>query len=104
MRSLKRPLDPAGGQAAGNHDITAGARAASLPARPVRRSEVWRAWRRFVRYRPGIAGLAVVVTIGLVAIFANLLAPYSPLAINPGRCGRTRAGAPASARPPACRD
>jgi peptide/nickel transport system permease protein len=62
---------------------------AALPAavRPARRSELWRTWRRFVRYRPGVAGLALVVAIGLMAIFANLLAPYSPLAINPGMRG-----------------
>lgn len=95
MRSLDRPLDPAGRQAAGRHDIKAGAGTPAPPVRPVRRSEWWRAWRRFVRYRPGVAGLAVVVAIGLVAIFANLLAPYSPLAVNPGM----RGGAPTPAHP-----
>jgi peptide/nickel transport system permease protein len=65
--------------------------AAAPPLRPgaraARRSQLWRTWRRFARYRPGVAGLALVVAIGLVAIFANLLAPYSPLAINPGMRG-----------------
>jgi peptide/nickel transport system permease protein len=56
-------------------------------ARAARRSQLGRTWRRFARYRPGVAGLALVVAIGLVAIFANLLAPYSPLAINPGMRG-----------------
>jgi peptide/nickel transport system permease protein len=87
MRSLERPIDPSrsgGGPAAATRD-TYGARLAG--ARPVRRPEWWRAWRRFVRYRPGIAGLAIVIAIGLIAVFANVLAPYSPLAINPGMRG-----------------
>ena len=56
-------------------------------ASPLRRSEWTRAWRRFLRYRPGVIGLGVVVAVGLIAIFANVLAPYSPLAINPGMRG-----------------
>jgi len=52
-----------------------------------RRSEAWRAWRRFTRYRPGVAGLIVVALIGLVAIFANVLAPYSPTAVHPSMRG-----------------
>jgi len=69
-------------------DIGAAAAAARSAARfRPRRGEVWRTWRRFVRYRPGVAGLALVVAIGLVAVFANFLAPYSPLAINPGMRG-----------------
>jgi peptide/nickel transport system permease protein len=54
---------------------------------PVRRSQLWRTWRRFARYRPGVAGLVLVIAIGLMAVFANLLAPYSPLAINPAMRG-----------------
>lgn len=83
VRSLDRSLDPRG------------APVPSAAARPLRRSELWRAWRRFVRYRPGVAGLAVVLVIAVVAIFASVLAPYSPLAINPGM----RGGAPTPAHP-----
>jgi peptide/nickel transport system permease protein len=76
MRSLESPLD---------HTGAAGPLVG--PALSRRRSEVWRTWRRFGRYRPGVAGLAVVVAIGLVAVCASVLAPYSPLAINPGMRG-----------------
>jgi peptide/nickel transport system permease protein len=34
------------------------------------------AWRRFRRHRPGIVGLAVLVLLYLIAIFADFIAPY----------------------------
>ncbi|MBA2521616.1 MAG: ABC transporter permease [Chloroflexia bacterium] len=37
-----------------------------------------RGWRRFRRYRPGLVGLAFIGLLLLVAIFAPLIAPYSP--------------------------
>ena len=52
-----------------------------------RRSEGLRIWRRFVRYRPGLAGLAVILVIAGVAIFANVLAPYSPTEVQPSMRG-----------------
>ena len=36
------------------------------------------AWRTFARNRLAMLGLAIVITLVLVAIFANQLAPYSP--------------------------
>lgn len=84
MRSLDRPVE-----------ITGAAVIGRPAAKPLRRSEAWRAWRRFVRYRPGVAGLGVVVVIGLAAIFATVLAPYSPLTIHPGM----RGAGPAPAHP-----
>ncbi|GIW04028.1 MAG: peptide ABC transporter permease [Thermomicrobiales bacterium] len=43
-----------------------------------RRSEWSRAWRRFRRYKPGLAGGAIVLLLILIAIFAPVVAPYSP--------------------------
>jgi peptide/nickel transport system permease protein len=37
-----------------------------------------RGWRRFLRYRPGVYGLGVIILLVLIAIFAPLLAPYDP--------------------------
>ena len=51
------------------------------------RSELWRTWHRFARYRPGLAGLAVIVIIAGVAVFANFLAPYSPTEVHPAMRG-----------------
>ncbi|HEV2283673.1 MAG TPA: ABC transporter permease [bacterium] len=74
-------------------ELRNGAAVAGRAAPPRRRLGTWRTWRRFVRYRPGVAGLVVVLAIGLVAIFAHVLAPYSPLAINPGMRGVGPTGA-----------
>jgi ABC-type dipeptide/oligopeptide/nickel transport system permease subunit len=43
-----------------------------------RRSEWSRAWRRFKRYRPGIAGAILILLLVFMALFAPLLAPYHP--------------------------
>ena len=43
-----------------------------------RQTERSRAWRRFRRYRPGLAGLTIVVALVVVAIFAGSLAPAPP--------------------------
>jgi ABC-type dipeptide/oligopeptide/nickel transport system permease subunit len=60
-------------------------RAATAPAIPAlagseheRRTELSRSWRRFKRYRPGLVGLAFILLLVVVAIFAPLLAPYDP--------------------------
>jgi ABC-type dipeptide/oligopeptide/nickel transport system permease subunit len=47
-------------------------------------------WRRFVRNRGAVFGLAVFVAIVLMAVFAGVLAPYDPIAQGVG---------PANARP-----
>lgn len=51
------------------------------------RSELSRAWRRFLRYRPGLVGLAAVLFLVIVAIFAVVLAPYSPTEVHPAMRG-----------------
>jgi len=42
------------------------------------RSESARIWKRFRRYKPGMAGGIIVVILVFIAIFAPLIAPYSP--------------------------
>ncbi|MGH9174539.1 MAG: ABC transporter permease [Vicinamibacterales bacterium] len=43
-----------------------------------RRSEWSRAWRRFKRYRPGIAGGILILLLIFMSLAAPLLAPYHP--------------------------
>lgn len=57
----------------------------------VRHTELSRIWRRFRRYKPGLAGGIIVATLILLAVFAPLVAPYSPTE----KVGR-RASAPSS--------
>lgn len=42
------------------------------------RSELGRIWRRFRRYKPGMAGGIIVVVLIFAAVFAPVIAPYSP--------------------------
>ncbi len=51
------------------------------------RSEVSRSWRRFRRYRPGIAGLIFILILIVLATAAPLVAPYPPNAITTARIG-----------------
>ncbi|MCA9838840.1 MAG: ABC transporter permease [Trueperaceae bacterium] len=44
-----------------------------------KRSQGSRAWRRFTANRMAVAGLVVVILLVLMAIFANVLAPYDPI-------------------------
>jgi peptide/nickel transport system permease protein len=60
-------------------------------AEPARRTELARAWRRFCRYRPGLVGAGFVVALVLIAVFAPVIAPYSPTE----KVGR-RGGAPSA--------
>ncbi|SOE18028.1 peptide/nickel transport system permease protein [Hoeflea halophila] len=51
---------------------------------PVSRSQarlgqIWRTWKLFSGNRLGMVGLGIVVLLVLVAIFANVMAPYDPL-------------------------
>jgi ABC-type dipeptide/oligopeptide/nickel transport system permease subunit len=41
-----------------------------------------RGWRRFRRYRPGLVGLAFIGLLFVVAIFAPVIAPYSPTEVE----------------------
>jgi len=62
--------------------------ASARPARratPAARSFTSLAIRRFLRHRLAVAGLTVLFTIGLLAVFAPLLSPYAPAAIDPTR-------------------
>ncbi|HEY8446871.1 MAG TPA: ABC transporter permease [Thermomicrobiales bacterium] len=51
---------------------------AILETGTARRSEWSRVWRRFKRYKPGLAGATLVIALIFIAIFAPLIAPYSP--------------------------
>lgn len=42
------------------------------------RSELSRTWRRFRRFKPGMAGGIIVIVLILAAVLAPLVAPYSP--------------------------
>ncbi|MGC4192829.1 MAG: ABC transporter permease [Thermomicrobiales bacterium] len=42
-----------------------------------------RIWKRFVRYRPGLVGLAFLSLLVFCALAAPLIAPYDPDAVNP---------------------
>lgn len=45
-------------------------------------SERKRIWRRFIRYRPGLAGLGVIILLVIFAVFSPWIAPYPPEEIN----------------------
>lgn len=47
--------------------------------RQARLGQVWRTWLLFTSNRLGMIGLAIVVLLVLVAIFANVIAPYDPV-------------------------
>lgn len=51
---------------------------------PAARGGVRRWWRRFARNRGAVFGLAVLVVIVLMSVFAPLLAPYDPVAQGVG--------------------
>jgi len=47
--------------------------------RQARLGQVWRTWLLFTSNRLGMIGLGIVVLLVLVAIFANVIAPYDPV-------------------------
>jgi peptide/nickel transport system permease protein len=51
------------------------------------RSEFLRGWRRFRANRAALIGLAFIILIALIAIFADFIAPYDPLEIVSGKRG-----------------
>jgi peptide/nickel transport system permease protein len=51
------------------------------------RSELRRAWNRFVRYRAGLVGLAFIGMLIVMAIVPGLISPHSPTEIFPGERG-----------------
>ena len=48
-------------------------------------SPMARAGRRFLRHRPALVGATMVLFLLIVALFADVLAPYDPLGIDTGR-------------------
>ena len=57
--------------------------------RSARRSELSRSWRRFKRYRPGLAAIAIIGFLIVLAIFAPVIAPYSPYDVTLSRLGES---------------
>lgn len=53
-----------------------------------RQSEWRRAWRRFVRFKPAVAGLVLIAFIAFLAVFAPLVAPSDPYAIDTSTRGQ----------------
>ena len=47
--------------------------------RQARLGQAWRTWRLFSGNRLGMIGLAIVLLLVLVAVFADVIAPYDPL-------------------------
>jgi ABC-type dipeptide/oligopeptide/nickel transport system permease subunit len=59
--------------------------AALGPAQPRASRGLWRdAWRRLKRNKLAMAGLVFIILMVLVAVFANVLAPYDPNRLFPG--------------------
>ena len=52
-----------------------------------------RAWRRLARNRPALAGLAIIGAMVLLALLPDLVAPYSPYAIDSTQRGTTPSAA-----------
>ncbi|MDB5301653.1 MAG: oligopeptide transport system permease protein AppC [Phycisphaerales bacterium] len=53
------------------------AEAGALDSRPRFEGPLRIAWRRFRRHRPGLAGLAILVLLYIVVVFADFISPYS---------------------------
>lgn len=60
---------------------------ATLNSETKHRSELLRSWRRFRANRIAVIGLVFIILLCLMAIFADLLAPYDPLEIFRGTRG-----------------
>src|SRR5690349_2989920 len=58
-------------------------------------SEWRRAWRRFTRFKPAVAGLVLIGFVALLAILSPVFAPYDPYAIDT----TARGAAPSLAHP-----
>src|SRR3954453_7486825 len=47
---------------------------------------LWRdAWRRLLRNKLAVGGMVVIITMVLIAVFADVLAPYDPNQLFPGQ-------------------
>ncbi len=67
---------PTAAQASSLHDWLMSGRPASR--RQAALGRAYAGWRSFARNRLALLGLAIVIGLVLVAVFANVLAPYSP--------------------------
>lgn len=68
---------------AGSRVQTSQAAAQSLPVKPV---SLWQnAWRRLLRNKLAVAGGGAIMVLALVAIFADVIAPYHYTTVNFGR-------------------
>jgi peptide/nickel transport system permease protein len=59
--------------------INSGALERKQDGLPARKSEIGRVWRMFLKNRGAVAGAAVILFFVLLAIFADVVAPYEPL-------------------------
>jgi peptide/nickel transport system permease protein len=57
----------------------------SIPAAPIYESQARRVWRRFLHHRLAVAGGCVVILLLLMAIFADVITPHHPLALETAR-------------------
>jgi peptide/nickel transport system permease protein len=80
------PSSPSESIEPGTNIPTAGARLGTAGS-ATRVSNRNRVWSRFVRYRPGLFGLAIIILLVICAVFAPLLAPYPPFKIATGLRG-----------------
>jgi peptide/nickel transport system permease protein len=58
----------------------------TIPAREPRSEGPWlRAWRQFLRQRSAIIGMAIIAVLTFTAVFAPVIAPYSPTQVLLGK-------------------
>jgi peptide/nickel transport system permease protein len=62
--------------------VTAAAQPISLKTEPVRQDNTRRFWRAFRRNRIALIGLALILVVAFAALFAHVIAPYDPVAID----------------------
>jgi ABC-type dipeptide/oligopeptide/nickel transport system permease subunit len=74
----------------------------SLNDTPVAQASLWRiTWRNFRRHRLALASLILLIVLGLMAIFADQIAPFDPNTLNAQAAGATR-GVPQPPGPEPC--
>jgi len=62
------------------------AQIADLALMTVKPRSLWAdAWYRLVRNKASVAGMIIILLFTIVALFANVIAPHSPLQINSGK-------------------
>jgi oligopeptide transport system permease protein len=62
------------------------ARIADLTMMTVKPRSLWiDAWSRLVKNKASVAGMVIIIIFALMAIFANVVVPHSPLEINAGK-------------------